>query len=155
MGREFDALGIFCAGVGAAKGLSSNVTEGFDTMESGKKALLQLRARVQTKLLAKALAGCVLAPIVLVGCAQPRPVPPPPPPLTLAQVRQMGFHDGMEAARQDVAHGRPPMPRRHPRFRNPPVPPEAVVDYRRAFRNGYRHFLHPVPPQAPPPPPGA
>jgi hypothetical protein len=123
--------------------LSSNVCEGFITMKNMQKALPPL------------LAACVLGPILMVGCSHPRPVPPPPPALTFAQVQQMGFHDGFEAARRDVAAGRPPMPRRHPRFRNPPVPPEAVQDYRRAFRNGYRRFLHPAQPVSPAPPPGA
>lgn len=132
--------GFLCAGVGATEGLSSNVPEEFMMIENLQKALSRL------------LASCVLAPIFLVGCSHPQPVAPPPPALTLAQVRQMGFHDGMEAARLDVANGRPPMPRRHPRFRNPPVPPEVVQVYRQAFRNGYRRFLHPVPP---PPPSGA
>ena len=94
-------------------------------------------------------------PILLLGCSHPQPVayyPPPPPALTPAQVAQMGFHDGFEAARRDVAVGRPPVVRRHPRFRNPPVPPAAIPDYRRAFRNGYERFLHPAP--QPPPPPG-
>ncbi len=92
------------------------------------------------------LAPLLLVPFLLAGCSHPLPVAPPPPALNFAQVTQMGFHDGFEAARRDVAAGRPPMPRRHPRFRNPPVPPMAVADYRRAFRNGYRSFLHPAPP---------
>ncbi len=46
---------------------------------------------------------------------------------------------------------RPPVFDHHPRFRNPPVPPPAIGEYRDAFRQGYERFLHPGPP---PPPPG-
>ncbi len=55
-----------------------------------------------------------------------------------------------ESKRGDVAAGRSPLIRRHPRFRNPPVPTAAIADYRHAFRNGDERFLHP----APLPPPG-
>ncbi len=90
---------------------------------------------------------------LLAGCSHPRPVyyAPPPPPLSPGVVYQQGMHDGFEAARHDVAEGRPPVFDRHPRFRNPPVPPPAIGEYRQAFRDGYNRFLHPGPP---PPPPG-
>ena len=91
--------------------------------------------------------------LLLAGCSHPRPVyyaPPPPMPSSSA-VYQQGAHDGFEAARRDVADGRPPVFDHHPRFRNPPVPPPAVDEYRHAFRDGYERFLHPGPP---PPPPG-
>ena len=61
-----------------------------------------------------------------------------------------GMHDGFEAARRDVADGRPPVFDRHPRFRNPPVPPPAIPEYRDAFRQGYERFLHPGPGGPPP-----
>ena len=95
----------------------------------------------------------LFSPLLLLGCSHPQPVAyqPPPPVITADQVARMGFHDGFEAARRDVAAGRPPAMRRHPKFRNPPVPPAAVVNYRQAFRRGYQRYLHPLP-QNPPPP---
>jgi hypothetical protein len=87
--------------------------------------------------------AALAVPIVLAGCSHPRPVvayAPPPPEYT--EIAQHGFHDGFEAARRDIAEGKPPSIDRHPRFRNPPVPPPAFEDYRRGFRNGYERALH-------------
>ena len=88
-----------------------------------------------------------LFPIALAGCSHPQPVvyavPPPPPEFT--QIAQRGFHDGFDAARRDIATGRPPNLEAHPRFRNPPVPPPAFEDYRQGFRAGYDRALHPGP----------
>ena len=94
----------------------------------------------------------ILLPFLLAGCSHPRPVAyyPPPPPPAAGQVTQQGFRDGFEAARHDVAAGRPPVFDHHPRFRNPPVPPPAFAEYRQAFRDGYERFLHPVPSSPPP-----
>ena len=89
------------------------------------------------------------AAALLAGCSHPQPVAYGPPPPAI-QIHDQGIHDGFEAARNDVAHGRPPAFARHPRFRNPPVPPPAFGDYRSGFRQGYEQFLH----QGPPPPPG-
>ncbi|HYA24333.1 MAG TPA: hypothetical protein VEF05_09240 [Terriglobales bacterium] len=86
----------------------------------------------------------------LAACSHPRPVPPPPPPPEYPAVAREGFHDGWEAARRDVARGGPLPIERHPRFANPPVPPEAAEDYRRGFRRGYNVYLNR---EAPPPPP--
>jgi hypothetical protein len=95
----------------------------------------------------------LLGSLSLAGCSHPRPVAYyPPPPLTGNQVAQQGYHDGFEAARHDIAVGRPLALARHPRYRNPPVPPPAIGEYRQAFRDGYERFLHPGPPA---PPPGA
>jgi hypothetical protein len=88
------------------------------------------------------------AALLLAGCSHPQPVYYPPPPPSVSAVYQQGFHDGYDAARRDVAEGRPPNFEHHPRFRNPPVPPPAVEEYRHAFREGYERFLH----QGPPPP---
>ena len=86
--------------------------------------------------------------VLLTGChPQPAVYGPPPP---AVQIHEQGVHDGFEAALNDVANGRPPAFARHPRFRNPPVPPPAFRDYRDGFRQGYERFLH-----TPPPPPGA
>jgi hypothetical protein len=97
--------------------------------------------------------------LALVGCAHPQPVynepppppPPPPPPVEFREAAQQGSNDGYQAAKSDVAAQRPPNVEGHERFRNPPVPPEAVEAYRRAFRNGYDAFLHGAPPPPPPP----
>jgi hypothetical protein len=86
---------------------------------------------------------------ILTGCSHPQPVayyPPPPPPPALAQIENQGFHDGMAAARHDLQTGLPPDLGRHPRFRNPPVPPPAIEAYRRGFRNGYGRIVRPVRP---------
>jgi hypothetical protein len=98
-------------------------------------------------------ASALLAAIGLAGCSHPQPVyaPPPPPAINFQAIHQQGVHDGFEAARRDVAEGRPPRFDHHPKFRNPPVPPPAINDYRNGFREGYEGFLHQGPP---PPPPG-
>ncbi len=90
----------------------------------------------------------------LAGCSHPQPVyyaapPPPPPALNDQAIQQQGYRDGFEAARRDVATGRPPIFDRHANFRRPPVPPPAVPAYRQGFSDGYSRFLH----QGPPPPP--
>lgn len=91
------------------------------------------------------LAVAALAlPLALAGCSHPRPVaydvPPPPPAYT--QIAQRGFHDGFDAARRDMTRGIAPDVDRHPKFRNPPVPPPAFEDYRHGFREGYQRALH-------------
>ena len=104
------------------------------------------------KLLAMAT---LLLPIAIAGCSHPQPAPyypPPPPPPAGAEVAQQGYHDGVDAAQRDIARGAPPDVKRHPRFRNPPVPPPLMEDYRHAFRNGYDQVFRHGPP--PPPPPG-
>jgi hypothetical protein len=88
-------------------------------------------------------------PIFLAGCSHPRPVvvyAAAPPPSEFTAIAQRGYHDGFEAARRDVAQQKPPNFERHPRFRNPPVPPQAFEDYRRGFKSGYEGFLHQGPP---------
>ena len=71
------------------------------------------------------------------------------PPAEFDEMTRHGFHDGVEAARRDIAAGRSPNAERHPRFRNPPVPPPAFEDYRHGFRDGYRGvFQHGGPPPA-------
>jgi hypothetical protein len=82
-------------------------------------------------------------PLSLAGCSHPRPAyDEPPPPPEFAEIARQGYHDGFAAARRDVADGRSPDVERHPRFRHPPVLPEAFEDYRRGFRRGYQAFLH-------------
>ncbi|MGB7266610.1 MAG: hypothetical protein WBC92_13915 [Terracidiphilus sp.] len=94
--------------------------------------------------------AALLFPVALLGCSHPQPVvyvaPPPPP--AFGPVAQQGYHDGIQAARRDIAKGFAPDVRRHPRFRNPPIgPPE---EYRRGFRAGYDAAFR----GGPPPPPG-
>jgi hypothetical protein len=88
--------------------------------------------------------GALLLPLAVAGCAHPRPVAvytAPPPPGEFSEIARQGFHDGFEAARGDVARNVRPNAERHPNFRNPPVPPPAVQDYRHGFRAGYQSFL--------------
>jgi hypothetical protein len=94
----------------------------------------------------------LLLPLGLVGCSHPQPAPyyPPPPPPAYSQAAEQGHHDGIEAARRDIANGAPPDAARHPRFRNPPVPPPLIEDYRHAFRDGYQEvYRHGPPPPGP------
>jgi hypothetical protein len=91
----------------------------------------------------------LLLPFALAGCSHPQPAPfypPPPPPPAYSQAAEQGHHDGIEAARRDIANGAPPDPNRHPRFRNPPVPPPLMDDYRHNFRNGYEEVYRHGPP---------
>lgn len=85
------------------------------------------------------LAALALPVAAMTACSHPQPAyyPPPPPP-AWSEIARRGFHDGVEAARRDIAHGVPPDVNRHPRFRNPPVPPPAFEDYRHGFREGYQ-----------------
>ena len=88
----------------------------------------------------KFLAAAVLAlPFMLAGCAHHTVVygAPPPPPAAYSEAARQGYHDGAEAARRDISEGRRPDAGRHPRFRNPPVPPPLMNDYRHGFRDGY------------------
>jgi hypothetical protein len=89
-------------------------------------------------------------PIALAGCSHPTGAyyQAPPPPGAYDDIAQRGFHDGFEAARRDIANGRPPHLEAHPKFRNPPVPPPAFEDYRHGFREGYRSAMRNVPPPA-------
>ena len=85
------------------------------------------------------------AALIATGCSHPQPVAYGPPPPAI-EVHNQGIHDGFEAARNDVAAGRPPSFEAHPRYRNPPVPRPAFHDYREGFRQGYEQFLHHGPP---------
>ena len=100
--------------------------------------------------------AALTAPLILAGCSDHHYNPPPQG--AVDDVAARGYHDGYEAARRDVRNQRPPDMRHHPNFRNPPVPPGLVEDYRHAFRSGYDAFLHngPSPERRgdyPPPPP--
>ncbi|MDR5726942.1 MAG: hypothetical protein RB191_05690 [Terriglobia bacterium] len=88
------------------------------------------------KLLAIAALPLFLLPFT--GCAHPQPPPyyaPPPP----GAVARQGFDTGVAAARRDLSLGRRPNANRHPRYRNPPVPPgQPTAIYRDNFLRGYR-----------------
>ena len=86
--------------------------------------------------------AALLLPITLAGCSHPQPVVYGPPPPALSDAARQGYNAGFEAARRDVAQGKPPGVEKHPRFRNPPVPPPLVEEYRHGFRGGYEAFLH-------------
>jgi len=77
-----------------------------------------------------------------------QPGPPPPPggrdhgpwdaaPPEFRDMQRRGFHDGIEAARKDIAEQRPPDAERKREFREPPVPPEGRDEYREGFHRGY------------------
>ena len=100
----------------------------------------------------KLMALAVLSlPFAVAGCSHPQPVVYGPPPPGYTDIAQRGYHDGVQAARRDIATGRAPNVDRHPRFRNPPVPPPAFENYRHGFREGYQGVFRNGPP---PPPPG-
>jgi hypothetical protein len=71
------------------------------------------------------------------------PPPPPPgggwdaPPPEFRDVQRQGFHDGIEAARNDFDRRRQPNAGRRREFRRPPVPPPVRDAYRDGFRRGY------------------
>jgi hypothetical protein len=92
-------------------------------------------------------------PLALAACSHPQPIvyAPPPPPPAFSPAAQQGYQNGVEAARRDIAKGFAPDVQRHPRFRNPPVPPPAFEEYRHGFRAGYDQTFRGGPP---PPPPG-
>ena len=75
--------------------------------------------------------------LAVAGCSHPQPVLYAPPPPGFSPAAQQGYHDGYLAARNDIRKGFAPDLKRHPRFRNPPVPPAAFEDYRQGFRAGY------------------
>ena len=88
------------------------------------------------KVLALAAAGL---PLLLAGCSHPAyyyAAPPPPP--AYSAVAQQGYNQGVRAAQRDIGRGWGADVNRHPDFRNPPVAPPLMNDYRHAFREGYR-----------------
>jgi hypothetical protein len=52
------------------------------------------------------------------------------------------FHDGIQAARNDIDAHRRPDYRRSPLFHHPPVPGPRHDEYRNAFERGYDVALH-------------
>jgi hypothetical protein len=91
----------------------------------------------------------LLPPLLIAGCSHPQPMAyyPPPPPAAFSAIASQGFQDGVAAAERDIRAGMPPNVERHPRFRNPPVPP-AIEDYRHGFHHGYEQVFRQGPPPA-------
>jgi hypothetical protein len=90
----------------------------------------------------KKLAGTLLLflPLALAGCAHREVVYAPPG--AYSEAAQQGYRQGVHAAQNDVRSGLRPDVDRHPRFRNPPVPPPLRDDYRHGFREGYQAVFH-------------
>jgi hypothetical protein len=59
------------------------------------------------------------------------------PPQEFREIQRQGFHDGIEAARNDFQNQRPPNAEWRDEFRHPPVPGPARDEYRDGFRRGY------------------
>lgn len=90
------------------------------------------------KLLCSAL---IFVPLALAGCAHKTVVVYNPPP-AYSEAAQQGYRQGVQAAQTDIRNGLGPDVDRHPRFRNPPVPPPLQEDYRHGFRDGYQAVFH-------------
>lgn len=83
--------------------------------------------------------------------AEPVAPAPPPPPVDRDRhdgdnwgmrgldndAERRGFHEGGEEAHRDFQFQRRPDPDDHEEFRNPPVPPDMVGEYREGFMRGY------------------
>jgi len=67
------------------------------------------------------------------------------PPDEFRDVQRQGFHDGLDAGREDAEHHHRNMEKSR-MYRHPPGPPEAREDYREGFRRGYdkafEHYSH-------------
>jgi len=59
------------------------------------------------------------------------------PPREFREIQRQGFHDGIEGARKDFDHHRPPNVEGRAEYRHPHVSPSAFDDYREGFRRGY------------------
>jgi hypothetical protein len=59
------------------------------------------------------------------------------PPAEFREVQRHGFHDGIEGARKDFDHHRPPNVNGREEYRHPHVDASARDDYREGFRRGY------------------
>jgi hypothetical protein len=76
--------------------------------------------------------------------------PPPPPPGPAHgdwdawgmrglenDAERQGYREGAEEAREDAREHRRPDPDDHHEFRNPPMPPQMISEYREGFMRGY------------------
>ena len=59
------------------------------------------------------------------------------PPQEFRDVQRQGFHDGLEAGRNDFDRHNPPNMEQRREFRHPPVAPPDRDAYREGFRRGY------------------
>lgn len=59
------------------------------------------------------------------------------PPAEFRDIQRQGFHDGIEGARKDFDHHRPPNVNGRDEYRHPHVDKSARDDYREGFRRGY------------------
>jgi hypothetical protein len=91
-----------------------------------------------TKLKMFAAVAALFLPLAVAGCSHPQPVVYAPPPPGYTAAAQQGYYDGSLAARNDIRKGLAPDVNRHPKFRNPPVPPPVMEEYRHGFREGYQ-----------------
>jgi hypothetical protein len=110
--------------------------------------MIPINEVIQMTLKKIAAISALAIPFALAGCTHTQTVvyTPPPPPAELSPAAQQGYHDGIDAARRDIARSLAPDVQRHPRFRNPPVPPPAFDEYRHGFRAGYDQTVRGGPP---------
>jgi len=59
------------------------------------------------------------------------------PPAEFREVQRQGFHDGIEGARKDFDHHRPPNVNGREEYRHPHVDASVRDDYREGYRRGY------------------
>jgi hypothetical protein len=68
------------------------------------------------------------------------------PPAEFDEVTKHGFHDGVEAGRQDFTDHKEPDVNRHETYRHPSLPKRDREAFRRGFERGYRaateHLWH-------------
>jgi hypothetical protein len=74
------------------------------------------------------------------GYYQERPWDQPPD--DYRDVQRQGFHDGIEAARNDWERHSHKDADDHERFRHPPVDRQFAGDYRESFKHGYSEAMH-------------
>lgn len=63
------------------------------------------------------------------------------PPDSYNDAQRRGFHEGMEAARQDMQEGRRVDADHHDAYRHPPVEGDLRNAYREGFREGYHRAM--------------
>ncbi len=80
------------------------------------------------------------APAAQAGYYQERPWDQPPE--DYRDVQRQGFHDGIEAARNDWDRHSHKDADDHERFRHPPVDRQFASDYRESFKHGYSEAMH-------------
>ncbi|MGB0064853.1 MAG: hypothetical protein WBP85_10455 [Terracidiphilus sp.] len=64
------------------------------------------------------------------------------PPAEFRDVQRQGFHDGIEGARRDFDHHRPPNVNGRAEYRHPHVDASLRDDYREGYRRGYEVAMH-------------